>query len=130
MTEFSVFMPLQNIAPRNRSSGTRFKIVKVYSDIKVANNTNIYHKVISFTDHYNTMTIDRSPSKTKDFWHFNNPLLYIIFKNKEKQISSSSDWWKYTKCCFKENAGTFSKNSTTQENIRISRLKKDCETYI
>ena len=23
---------------------------------------------------------------------------------------------------------TFSKNSTTQENIRISRLKKDCKT--
>ena len=30
----------------------------------------------------------------------------------------------YTKSCFKENARTFSKNSTTQENIGISRLKK------
>ena len=30
--------------------------------------------------------------------------------------------------CFKENARTFSKNFTTQENIRISRLKEDCKT--
>ena len=31
---------------------------------------------------------------------------------------------------FKENAGTFSKSSTTQEgNIKISRLKEDCKTY-
>ena len=30
----------------------------------------------------------------------------------------------YTKSCLKKNAGTFSKNSTTQENIKISRLKK------
>ena len=86
MTEFTVFMPLQNIAPRNRSSVTRSKIIRVYSDIKVANNTNIYRKAISFTDHYNFMTIDRSPSKTEDFWHFNNSLLYIIFKNKGKQL--------------------------------------------
>ena len=30
----------------------------------------------------------------------------------------------YTKFYFKENVTTFSKNSTTEENIRISRLKK------
>ena len=38
--------------------------------------------------------------------------------------SSTSDRWEYSKSCFKENARTFSKNSTIQENIRISRLKK------
>ena len=40
------------------------------------------------------------------------------------QIQSAKDRWKYTKSCFKENARTCSKNSTTQGNIRISRLKK------
>ena len=40
-------------------------------------------------------------------------------------LSSASDWWEYTKSCFKENAKIFSKNSTTQENITILRLKKD-----
>ena len=30
---------------------------------------------------------------------------------------------------FKENAKILSKNSTTQENIRISRLKEDSKTY-
>ena len=28
-----------------------------------------------------------------------------------------------------ENARNFSKNCTTQENIRISRLEEDCKTY-
>ena len=32
-----------------------------------------------------------------------------------------NEWWKYTGSCIKQ---TFSKTSTTQENIRISRLKK------
>ena len=31
---------------------------------------------------------------------------------------------------FKENANLLSKNSTTQENIRISRLKEDGKTYV
>ena len=39
-------------------------------------------------------------------------------------ISSAKGRWKYTKSCFKENARTYSKNSTTQGNTRISRLKK------
>ena len=38
-------------------------------------------------------------------------------------LSSASDLWEYTKSCFKENAKVFSKNSTTQENITILRLK-------
>ena len=40
-------------------------------------------------------------------------------------LSSASDWWEYTKSCFKENGKIFSKNSTTQENIPILRLKED-----
>ena len=38
-------------------------------------------------------------------------------------LSSASNWWEYTKSCFKENSGIFSKNSTTQENTTILRLK-------
>ena len=40
-------------------------------------------------------------------------------------LSSTSDWWEYTKSCFKENAKIFSKNSITQENITMLRLKED-----
>ena len=38
-------------------------------------------------------------------------------------LSSASDWWEYSKSCFKENDNIFSKNCTTQENITILRLK-------
>ena len=44
-----------------------------------------------------------------------------------KDFSSASYWWKNTKSSFKENVRTFSKNSTTLENIKISRLKEDCK---
>ena len=50
-------------------------------------------------------------------------MLFLI-KNKKNPHSSASDWWEYTKSCFKENARTFSKNPTTQKNITISRWKK------
>ena len=52
---------------------------KVYNNnIKIANNTNINHIMVSITDHYNAISIDRLPSKTKigtDSWYFNNSLL-------------------------------------------------------
>ena len=63
----------------NRSSRTIFRIDRVYTDIKIANNTEINHIMVSFTDHYNAIFIDRFPSKTKigkDSWCFNNSLLY------------------------------------------------------
>ena len=44
---------------------------------KVAKNTKINHIMVSCTDHYNAIYIDRFPSKTKtgkDSWYFNNPL--------------------------------------------------------
>ena len=62
----------------NRSSGTRSTIDRVYTDIKMASNTKINHIMVSFTDHYNAIFIDRFPSKTKigkDSWYFNNSLL-------------------------------------------------------
>ena len=62
----------------DRSSGTRSRIDRVCNDIKIASNTKINHIMVSFTDHYNAIFIDRFPSKTKigkDSWYFNNSLL-------------------------------------------------------
>ena len=63
----------------DRSSGTRSRIDRVYTDIKVPNNTNINHKIVSFTDYYNAISLDRIPSKIKtgkDLWYFNISLLF------------------------------------------------------
>ena len=90
--------------------------------------------MISFTNHYDAISIDRLPSKTKigkGSWYFNNPLLCkpefssttktsCFIKNTKKSHSSASDRWEYTKSRFKENAKILSKNSATQENITIS----------
>ena len=35
------------------------------TDIKIASNTKINHIIISFTDNYNAISIERLPSKTK-----------------------------------------------------------------
>ena len=122
----------------DRSSGTRSRIDRVYTDIKIANNNKINHKMISFSDHYNDLFIDRLSSKTKfgkDVWHFNSCILrnkdfcsttknlLSFLKTKRSKYSSIIDWCEYTKCQIKENARSFSKNSTKKEN-RISRLKK------
>ena len=45
----------------------------------------------------------------------------------QKVTSSASVWWGNTKSSFKENARTFSKSYTTQENVRISKPKKNYE---
>ena len=62
----------------NRSSSTKFRIRRVYTDIKFASNTKINHIIIPFTDHYNVSFIDRFPSKAK-IWKklvcFHNSLL-------------------------------------------------------
>ena len=73
--------------------------------------------MVSFTDHYNAVFIDRFPSKTKirkDSWYFKNSLLcksefslttksfIIILKNAKYNYSSVSDWWKNTKSSFKK----------------------------
>ena len=47
------------------------RIDRVYTDIKIANNTKINHIMVSFTNHYNAISIDRLSSKTKigkDSW--------------------------------------------------------------
>ena len=59
----------------NRSSGTRSKIERVYTDKKIASNSKINHIMVSFTYHYNAIFTDRVPSKTeigRDSWYFNN----------------------------------------------------------
>ena len=46
--------------------------------IKIANNTKINHIMVSFTDYFNVVSIDRLPSKNKirkDWWYFDNSLL-------------------------------------------------------
>ena len=45
----------------NRSFGTRSTIDRVYTDIKMASNIKINHIMVSFTDHYNAIFIDRFP---------------------------------------------------------------------
>ena len=41
------------------------RIDRVYNDIKIANNNKINLIMVSFTDHYNAISIDRLSSKTK-----------------------------------------------------------------
>ena len=45
----------------------------------------------------------------------------FLLKKQKNNHSLGSDWWEYTKPRFKENAKIFSENSSTQENITISR---------
>ena len=62
----------------NRSSRTTFRIDRVCNNKKIGSNTKINHIMVSFTDHYKTIFIDRFPSKTKigkGSWYFNNSLL-------------------------------------------------------
>ena len=74
--------------------------------------------MVSFTDHYTAIFIDRLPSKAKvrkDSWYFNNfplckPELFLttdfcfFIKNKKHNHSSAGDWWENTKSSFKEDA--------------------------
>ena len=62
----------------DRFSDRRSGIDRVYTDVKISNNTKINHKMVSFTDHHNAIIIDRLTSTTKigkDVWHFNNSLI-------------------------------------------------------
>ena len=52
---------------------------RVYTDIKIASNTMINCMMVSFADHYNAISIDGLPSKTKigkDLWYFSDSLLW------------------------------------------------------
>ena len=46
-------------------------------------------------------------------------LFLFLLKKQKTNHSSASDWWKYTKSTFKENAKIFSKNSTSQEILQF-----------
>ena len=61
--------------------------------------------------------------------HFERLFYFLSKTYKKNNHSSASDWWRNTKSSVKENARSFSKNHTTQENIKILRLKKDYKTY-
>ena len=83
--------------------------------------------MVSFTDHYNAIYIDRLSWETKiekDSLYFNiSPLCrpesfsatktFFIKNTKKNSRYQTSDWSIYTKSCFKENAKIFSKKSTT-----------------
>ena len=59
-TQISLGSPIM-IGPLAQDPGlTGFIMIK-----KIANNTKINHKMISFSDHYNTLFIDRFSFKTK-----------------------------------------------------------------
>ena len=49
----------------DRSSATGSRIDRVYNDIKITNNNKINHIMVSFTDHYNAISLDRPTLKTK-----------------------------------------------------------------
>ena len=62
----------------NRSSDTRSRIDRAYTNMKIVNNTKINHIKLSFTDYYNATSIERLPSKNKigkDSCYFNKSLL-------------------------------------------------------
>ena len=49
----------------DRSFGKRSRTDRVYTDIKAANNTKINHIMVSFTDYYSAISLDRISSKNK-----------------------------------------------------------------
>ena len=97
--------------------------------------------MVSFTDHYNAISIDRLSSKTNignDSWkRFMKIILLckpqlssttrtsLFIKNTTNKHSWASYWLEYTKYCFKENPKILSKNSTTQDLV----LKRMLELF-
>ena len=98
--------------------------------------------MVSFSNHYNAISIDRLYSKPnigKDSWEILMKIILLckpefssatktsfFIKNTKSNHSSASDWWEYTKYCFKENAKIFSKKSTTQDLV----LKRLLELFL
>ena len=93
--------------------------------------------MVSFTDHYNAISIDRLSSKTKignDSWKIFMKIIIscksefssttrtsFFIKNTNNNHSWASDWCEYTKYCLKENAKILSKKSTTQD-LALKRM--------
>ena len=49
----------------DRPSGTKSKADRLSTDTKTSRNTKINHIMVSFTDDFNTVYIDKLPSKTR-----------------------------------------------------------------
>ena len=47
----------------------------------------------------------------------------FFIKNTKNNHSSASDWWEYTKYCFRENAKILSKNSTAEDLVSKRMLE-------
>ena len=93
----------------NKKEGNESK--KKLGDILLQYNTKSNHIMVSFTHHYKAISIDRLPGKTKigeGSWGF-KIIFYVSLSSTPLQSR------------FKDNAKILSKNSTTQENITISR---------
>ena len=96
--------------------------------------------MVFVSDHDNAIFVDRLPSKTKigkDSWkRFRKKNLFYVSPSSpqlkrrlfllktQKTTSSASVWWGNTKSIFKEITTTFVRSSSTQENIRNSKLKR------
>ena len=117
----------------------RSRIGRVYIDIKIANNTKINHITVSFTDHHNTISVDRLPSKTKIVkvsWYFNNSLLC---KPEFSLVTKTFFLTKKTKTTTLQQV-TGGNNTPMLElelflkvpplkKILVLRLNEDCKTY-
>ena len=60
---------------------------------------------------------------------FQDRICFLLLKTVKYNGFSGSDWWRNTKSSIKGNARTFIKNSTTQDYMKILRLKENCKTY-
>ena len=123
----------------DRSSGTRSRIFRVDTDIKIASNTKINQIMVSFTDHYNATFIDRFLSKIKigkDSWYLNNSLLcktefsstsktYCFLLETQKTTTLQQvESWKSTKSSFTEDARTVSETIYFFKKIEFQYWKK------
>ena len=55
------------------------KIVSVYTDITVTDSTKIKHIMVSFTDHYNAISVERLPSESKmEMFHGTLIILFYV----------------------------------------------------
>ena len=125
------------------------RIDRFYTDVKIASNTKNNHIMVSFTDHYNAIFIDRLPSQIKIgkekihgtliilfYVSLSSPRLQRLFLLKtQKSHSSTSDWQENTKSCFKD-IRTFLENSrkyqnfNTEERLRNLYKKENFEPEI
>ena len=89
----------------DRSAAVSSRRDRTYTDIEIASNTKINHRMVSLTDYFNTISIDRLPSKTKfgkNSWYINNSLLCmpefssttenLLFYQKHEKQALFSKW--------------------------------------